>query len=294
MVRSYSFAIIRFAPDQARGEQLNIGLIVFTETGADVRLSHRLDRLKVMSAALNLNTVARVAQSLAVLDASSINEGKRAVADRVKILAKLGPITLSDIGTLVTNKDGSYEDRIHDLMQFYIEPEPVFTRVAKKKTRLISDVKAAFKNLKVLASNKDDINSHRIIAGYRVDDGLVADLVLKNGSYHVVETVDVLGDENVLRRAISNIAISALVLESARMKFGEDTKSRLVYQASAALEKFARPSLDAAQHQGAELINWASVDDRLKFINTLSSLAVPMEGQKNKRFIVSKQDGFIH
>lgn len=294
MVRSYSFAIIRFAPDQARGEQLNIGLIIFTETGADVRLSHRLDRLKVMSAALNLDTVARVAQSLAVLDASSINEGKQAVADRFKNLTKLGPITLSDLGTLVTNKDGSYEDRIHDLMQFYVEPEPAFTRVTKKKTRLISDVKAAFKKLKVLASNKDDIHSHRIIAGYRVDDGLVADLVLKNGSYHVVETVDVLGDENVLRRAISNIAISALVLESARMKFGQDTKSRLVYQASASLEKFARPSLDAAQHQGAELINWASVEDRLKFIKTFSALAVPMEVKKNKRFIVSKQDGFIH
>jgi hypothetical protein len=63
-------------------------------------------------------------------------------------------------------------------------------------------------------------------------------------------------NEDSLRKAISEIGVAALVLERARMKFGDDqTHAKLVYSASLLLEKIARPSLDAAAHQGTQLIN---------------------------------------
>jgi hypothetical protein len=46
-------------------------------------------------------------------------------------------------------------------------------------------------------------------------------MVLQNGSFHVVETVDATGDESSFRKTITEIAMSALILERARMKFGE-------------------------------------------------------------------------
>jgi len=46
---------------------------------------------------------------------------------------------------------------------------------------------------------------------------------------------------------------------------------------SSSLEKIARPSLDAAARQGAQLINWASADERNKFVHSLTSLATPFE-----------------
>ena len=68
------------------------------------------------------------------------------------------------------------------------------------------------------------------------------------------------------------------------MKFGNSkTKARLVYNASPALEDVARPSLDAAANQGAELTNWASADDRHKFIYALTSLATPIVAHRRGR-----------
>ena len=294
MGHSYSFAVIRFAPDDVRGERLNIGLIVFTDHGVDIRLSRRLDRVKVMSGALNIDSVALIAHNLEHLDAFSRQEGKLTVAERADAFKRVGPLALSEVGTFVTAATGGYEERIQQIMRVFVEPEPAIVKSATKKTRLFSEIKMAFKKKNVLASKHEGIESHRIVFNHAIYDGLFADLCLKNSVYHIIQTVDASGDENMLRRSISSIAVSALVLESARMKFGQETKGRLVYQASASLEKFARPSLDAAQHQGSELINWASVDDRLKFINTISALAEPLEPEKKRQFIVPKQDSFFH
>lgn len=139
----------------------------------------------------------------------------------------------------------------------------------------------------MLARRDEELSSHRILSGYQIEEGLVADLVLKNGAMHVVETVDASGESDNLKKTIGEIGTAALVLERARMKFGEsDTKTRLVYNASPALETIALPSLEAAAHQGAELINWASADARMKFVHSLSSLAIPMENKRRATKIV--------
>jgi hypothetical protein len=72
------------------------------------------------------------------------------------------------------------------------------------------------------------------------------------------------------------------------MKFGKThTKGRLVYSASPALERVARPSLEAAEHQGAQLVNWDSADDRTKFIHSLAMLATPIPSKRKKAKFVS-------
>ena len=121
-------------------------------------------------------------------------------------------------------------------------------------------------------------------------------MILRNGVFHVIETVDASGDEHGFRKAITEIAMSALVLERARMKFGEsETKARLVYQASSALEKIATPSLDAAEHQGAlTLINWLSINDRNSFVKTISSLATPLADKKKKDLIAPYGGDLFH
>jgi hypothetical protein len=140
----------------------------------------------------------------------------------------------------------------------------------------------------VLAQKDEDLSSHRIIQSFELDDGLVADLVLRNGAMHVVETVEASGGEESIRKAVAEVGVAALVLERARMKFGEkETKGRLVYSASPALERVARPSLEAAEHQGAQLVNWDSADDRAKFIHSLSMLATPVPSKRKKTKVVS-------
>jgi hypothetical protein len=194
------------------------------------------------------------------------------------------------MGTFEASDAATYEARLEAILKSMVDPEPAPPRMREKRSRLLTQVKDLFRRERVLATKDETLEAHRIVPSFELDEGLVADFVLKNGSMHVVETVDASSDTESLNKAISAIAVSALVLERARMKYGKDeTKARLVYSATASLEKVAMPSLEAAHHQGAELTNWASADDRTRFIHSLSSLATPVPRKRRAR-VVSGQD----
>ena len=202
---------------------------------------------------------------------------------------RVGPVSLSEMGTFSAATVDEYETRVASVMRALVDPEPSTPKVREKRSRLLTQVKQAFRKERVLALRGEDIGAHRLVSSFVIDDGLTADLALRNGAMHVVETADATGDQDALRRAVSEIAVAALVLERARMKFGEnETKTKLVYSASPEIEKVALPSLDAAAHQGTELVNWLSVDDRAKFINTLSSVAEPVPRKRQSRMLVAR------
>jgi DUF3037 family protein len=282
MAHCYKFALIRLAPDDTRDERINIGIVVVTDDGLDVRVSRRLEKTHAISAALTPEALRELVQNLKGLDERLQHDGMEADA-RLELLARVGPLSLSKAGTFDAGDLSAYEERIGSIMKALVEPEPALPRIREKRSKLLTQVKAIFRQERVLAKKDETLDSHRIVPSYQLDQGLVADLVLRNGAVHVVETVDATGSEGALRKAIGDIGISALVLERARMKFGDKTHARLVYNASSALENVARPSLDAAAHQGAELTNWGSANDRHKFIHALASLATPIEANRRGR-----------
>ena len=291
MAPSYNFAIIRFAPDDVRGERLNIGAIILENDRIDVRTTRRLERVKALSEALDFESLAELIDNIVDLDAQNRADGIVDYQERLSKLARIGPLSVSHAGTFVAESQSAYEARIASILKMLVEPEQAPKRLRKKKSPLFSQIKRMFQNERVLARPAEGLESHRIVPYYELDDGLVADLVLRNGAYHIIETVDASGDEHSRRKAVVDVALSALVLERARMKFGEQsTRARLVYTASAALEHIAQPSLEAAEHQGAELINWASADDRNRFVHSLASLATPIQ-KKHKVRLVKPIDG---
>lgn len=292
MADFYKYAIIRFSPDDVRDERINIGVAVFTDAGLDVRIAKKLDKIRAISSALDADTLKELIESFRTLDEQSNAQAISNVDERARLLSRIGPLSLSPLGTFVADGIESYEARISSMMRALIEPEAAIPKLKEKRSKLLTQVKRHFKQDRVLAKKDEDLSSHRILSGYYLEEGLVADLVLKNGKMHVVETVDASGDEETLRRAISEIGVAALVLERARMKFGEENmKARLVYSASSSLEMITRPSLDAAAHQGAELVNWASADDRRNFVHTLSSLATPFERKGRVKSVVGGSQG---
>ncbi|MCJ2044416.1 DUF3037 domain-containing protein [Methylobacterium sp. J-078] len=294
MARSYEFAIIRFAPDDGRDERLNVGAVVFQDDGLDIRVSRRLEKIRALSAALDVDLLREFIVGLSDIDQRMRDSGSFDIGCRKQIMSSLGPIKLSQVGQFWVEQQSDYEDRISSILKSYVDPEPALPRAKRKSSKLLTQIKSEFRKERVLAQRHEDIESHRIVSGFELDEGLVADLVLRNGAMHVVETVDASNDEVSLRRAIGDIAVSALVLERARMRFGDKkTKARLVYNASANIERIARPSLDAAEHQGAELINWSSATQRSHFVHELANLATPV-AKKNKRGQVRFSPGREH
>lgn len=276
MDRSYRFAIIRFAPNDARDERVNIGLLVSDGAGVDVRLGKRLDKVRAISSALDPAAVRALVENLEELHA----EFRRACSSDEQIqrhIRQVGPLLISEVGEFNAPSPSLYELRIASLMNHLVDPEPAPRRVQVRRSKLVTEVRRFFRNERVLALRDEGLASHRIVPGLELADGLVADFVLKNGAMHVVETVDASSEDEALKRLIVDVAVAALTLEQARITFGQNgTTTRLVYDASSANELRGRPSLEAAENQGCELVNWASREDRTKFITTMASLAVPI------------------
>jgi hypothetical protein len=297
MAQQHSFAILQLAPSGARGERLNVATLVFGDDGIDVRIPKRLEKVRALSAGLNPDSVRELISNLSTLDALSVKHGPISTAQRIANLCDFGPFAFSEQGTFIAHSTVEYEARIAKILSTLVEPELAPIKVKPKRSRLLSVLKTRFRKERVLAKKGEELESHRVVSNWRLAEGLVADLLLKNGAMHVVETVDFSADDASVRKAVSDVAVSALVLEQARITYGQDqTKSRLVYDASAALEDIIMPSLDAAAHQGTELVNWASQEQRERFVEGMASLATPFEDPKKKKqthFIASAQQRLL-
>ncbi len=280
MAHSYKFSVISFEPDQVRRERLNVGIIVFREDDIDVHITPRLEKLRAISHGVEARDLQVVADSLCNIDRSLKKGGILDPVQRANHLERVGPFRCGSLGTFNTDPNHSYSDTVAALLQKFVESEQGFRKArAPKRTKVGQQLKRRLQNASILAKPSEGLDSHRLVSNFEVAEGLVADLVLKNGAFHVIETVDASGDSGVLRRAISDVALSALVLERARMSFGaESTRSRMVYSASASLESHLKPSLDAAEHQGAELVNWSSKADQIRLLDQLLELATPSKG----------------
>lgn len=285
MAHSYDFAIARLEANPSRGERLNLAIVVFDADRLTVHAGKNLDKIRAISSALDRTVIEQALSNLDILDLNIRSGGAVVAEERVAALNELSPILLSRPGKFFAASADAYNATIQRLLAQLVEPEPAPPKKLKeKRTRLFSAVKAAFRSEKVLARKGERLDSHRIVLNEQLAEGLSADMLLQNGAMHVVQTVDASHSERA-RGAIQEIGISALVFEQARIKFGVDlTKPRLVYAANSQLEASITPALHAAEHQGADLINWESRDDRTRFVVHMSSLAEPTEPQKRASF----------
>lgn len=285
MAHWYSFAVAQLAAHPNRDERLNVGLIVFNSDRLDVRPAKNLDKVRAISAALDAEAIRSSICRLEALDQMIQAEGTLGFDERLKALSNVSPLEFSALGKFESHSASAYELAIANILGRLVEPEPSVLRKPARRSRLLSSVKAALKVERVMARKGEDLSAHRVVADWPLAEGLSADLLLKNGCMHVIETVDAQSNDVSVRKLVSDIAVSALVLEQARMTFGSDqTTGRLVYSASATNEDIAKPSLLAAEHQGAKLINWASHDDRLRLISDISKLAIPLEKKEKGKF----------
>lgn len=269
MAGSYRFWLLKMPSHGLRGEVLNVGLLIERGGHFFARAGKRLEKIRAISAALDPGQIHdeldQIAISLSSSDLSSIEDH----------VASFSFLKCQFQGTFAPGDDGLTEHYISDLLTRYVDPEPSPPKpVHKRLTRLRQEMVRIFRTEKVLAKPSEGLDSHRIIYRHRLSEGVEADFVLKNGALHVVESVDASSPEISLQRCLYEIAMSTLTFEHARISFGNNSvRPRLVYQAASSLEKALAPSLYAAQHQGAELINWESAEARSTLIETLAALA---------------------
>lgn len=278
MATWYKYAIARLAAHPVRDERLNVGLIILADGRVDVRPARNLDKVRAISSAIEPNKIRESLVSLATFNDGSDLCSNSLAEDVIADLTSLSPFEFSDCGQFEAHSYDSYEQAVQSILVSLVEPEPSPVKVRARRSKLLSSIKAALKQEGVLARRGEDLTAHRVVAGWPLAEGLSADLVLQNGSMHVFETIDADSDEISKRKVISDVGVAALVLEQARMLYGTtSTKSRLVYTANPANESLLKPALHAAEHQGAQLINWSSHDDRRSLLVDITKSATPIE-----------------
>lgn len=285
MDRCFNYAIAQLETNPSRGERLNVGLVVFRRDSVDVFPAQNLTKIRAISSAIDPQAVVQALENIKFADSMAIEDGLTSPLDRRTAILGFSSLSLSTLGSFTAVDASTYQSQIRRLALSLIEPEFVVKKfTTSPRTRLLSSIRSAFKAERVLAKKDEGIDSHRVVMNEKLAEGLHADMVLKNGAMHIMQTVDASHSERA-KSAIQEIGISSLVFEQARIQFGESSvKPRLIYRAGTLLEGAISPALIVAEHQGAQLINWESVDDRNKFIVDISSLAEVDSDQRRVNF----------
>jgi len=285
MDRCFKYAIAQLEANPARGERLNVGLVVFHDQEVKVFNGHNLDKIRSITGALDITVLHQALVNIPRLDEILRQSGAESPEQRCKALQNLSALRFSPLGKFAAEDESAYQMVVSRLIMRLVDPEPALKRNASRsRTRLLASIKSAFKAEKILALKGEGLDSHRVLVGEELAEGLTADLILKNGSMHIMQTVDASHTERA-KAAIKDIGLSSLVFEHARMQFGSEVANpRLIYSASSQMEKLISAALVTAEHQGARLINWDSRDDRTRFIVDISSLAEPATLQKRANF----------
>ncbi|MEO0441254.1 MAG: hypothetical protein AAF067_10290, partial [Pseudomonadota bacterium] len=201
-------------------------------------------------------------------------------------MSKMGACKIVPGGSFFAQSEMEYESRVHSLLRDLVEPEKaLIPKPKKRRTKVKRDIEGRLRQIGILGKRGEELESHKVIPNHLIADGVEVDLVLRNGSYHILETVDVVQESISTKKVFSEIGFTTIVFEQAKMVFGSDQiVPRLIYQASANLESLAAPALAAVEHQGIELINWESATDRNRLVEILANLASsssPKSGSEN-------------
>lgn len=267
-MNTFKYSLIRVTPNLEKGETINVGLIVYLDDKIDVRMLNSVTKLRAIDKDLNQEYLDEL--SISLFDLSSrIND--------LYMLPHLfkGSLSLSSFGMFTIRSGESYEVKINELMNRLVNPHRQSHK--KSKRRVFFDIKDAFVKQGIFSKYSEDLYQHKVVANYPISDeeGLVADFLLKNGKYHLTETID-FRSEN-FKKQMGEAAISALTIAKAEEVYFSNIDSFVIYAAeTTSQEKNAKQQLNLLEKHTNHLINVFSKDDMQfyyeKMLNAASML----------------------
>lgn len=226
MARSFEYSVLRVIPDARRGECVNIGLVVFTEDGVDVRVLPSLAKVTAINGQIELTKLRELPQVLADWTA-----GASGTEARHTLLQNLGVVTVSALGRFEIHANSDYEQAISRLMRTLVNP--ITASREAYGTRIKTELRSKFRKRNLLGESPSAIAEHLIVQDYPIDEseGLFADFALKNSCYHVTETADFRASSISRVGLMRAASFAAVKLDKARQSFGKATKRYVVYAA---------------------------------------------------------------
>lgn len=184
------FSLVRYQPDMQRQEVVNVGVVVFADSGPVVSLASNQGKLLALDP--NFRLARLYDQGKKLQDAVRKMWEERQSADGlIELFGAGGALSLSPPGMLAAESrsiDSILEELHKDLVS-----APVKSRSrAPQTSRLHTELRRVFRQAGILGSKPGDISRHLVVPNFPIDSeiGLFAEFALRNGMLHVTETVD--------------------------------------------------------------------------------------------------------
>lgn len=155
--------------------------------------------------------------------------------------------------------------------ELVIPPRPVITR--ERGARIITNLRTIFRQHDLFSESVDDIFNHRIVEKFPISEksSLRADFALKNGVYHITETID-LGARDASMK-FKEAGLKSFVMAKAKLELGKETKCYAVYSASAADEKDKSEAIDLLSEGSDFIFNLRSQKEKVDYIQRMEEAA---------------------
>lgn len=264
-MKTFKYSLIRVTPNLEKGETINVGLIVYRGDDIDVRMIHSVSKLRAIDKGLDADYLDELTGSLYDLS-KAIND--------ITLMPRLfkGTLSLSDFGMFTVDSNDDYEPKINELMNRLVNPhKKPYKRVNRK---VFFDIKDTFIKNGIFSKFSEDIYHHKVVANYPIseEEGLNADFLLKNGKYHLTESLD-FRSENI-KKQMGEAAVSALTISKAHEVFNGNVKSFVIYAAeTTAQEKTARHQLTLLEKHSDNVINAYSKEDMRRYYESIMNAA---------------------
>lgn len=264
----FDYALIRYTPNPKRGETINIGLVVFMETGIDVRILSSSAKVRMIDGVSSQMDIDRIKESM-----QQLTQIVATPDEQYQLLSTFNKgLFLSSKAQFALDELSQYNDKVDQLFNDLVKPFPGNEKVIRS-SRLTTKLKNRFASLKLLAKDSSELSKHKIVHNYPISEktGLSADFLLKNGVYHLSEVIDF--NVNDVQIKLKETSLKVMTFMASETALSGPVKRYFVYSASSDKEKLITHHLNLAEDYSDKMFNIDSNDEYQKYMTMISEFA---------------------
>jgi hypothetical protein len=255
MTNTYKYSLIRVEPDNRRGERVNVGIVVFADSGLDIRVVETRKAIAIASKNWDAHMT---------MFASSLQDIYEVEADPKKLLTLLGgldrQISLTDQGWFEATDSTAYETQVKKIIDTLVR-RPRSPR-KRNETSISSEIAASFRSADILSSQGETLESGKVVRNYVIDQeaGLDADFALQNGALHLATTISLTASNPHFGSAASK----AITMDKAK-KLDSITKAYCVYAVAPSRKSEVSEHISILGDYADDIFNWHERSEQEKF-----------------------------
>lgn len=266
---TFYYSLIKCMPDIKRQETINIGVIIFRKEGLDVQMIKSHNKLQLFATDATTDALTDIEERY-----TFFSQGADSPQDKHSALSLFNDqlIKLGKLSFFMAKDERDYQKNLNYLMKTLVEP--LKSAKNNQKTYFVTKLKNEFEKLNLLGNSDEDITKHKVIANFMLDEAanIKAEFMLKNGAYHLTETVD-FNTQQGLSEKRRQTTDKLWTYSHAQSVLESEVKKYFVYSADKINEERNQGLIDLAERGNAEIYNWESKADQIKYIDTIQKYA---------------------